>query len=115
MKRASVSRREKWLHLSSGEAELLRVSNKWSAGVKPVVFHKAIKVNSESVGAEGDKECPEEREQKKHYGYKDEFIHVLQRDGGGPGKRKNGVVGLTRRTMWMLLVCCIFSMRDKFL
>ena len=68
--------------------------------MKPVVFHKTTKVNSEdaaeSVGVEGDKECPEEEE-------------------GMIRRRRRRKVGLTMRTKWMSLVCCIFSMRNKFL
>jgi hypothetical protein len=43
---------EKWWHCSSGRAQDLRVTNEWSAGLKPTVFHEALHVNSESE-AEG--------------------------------------------------------------
>ena len=42
---------EQWWHCSAGAQEL-RVANKWSAGLKPTVFHKALQVNSETA-AEG--------------------------------------------------------------
>ncbi len=35
--------------LGSGGAEQLRVANKWSAGLKPTVFHETLQVNSETV------------------------------------------------------------------
>ena len=37
---------EQWWHCSAGAQEL-RVANKWSAGLKPTVFHKTFQVNSE--------------------------------------------------------------------
>ena len=43
---------EQWWHSRSGDAEQLRVANKWSAGLKPTVFHEALQVNSEAA-AEG--------------------------------------------------------------
>jgi hypothetical protein len=43
---------EQWWNSSSGDAEQQRVANKWSAGLKPTVFHEALQVNSE-VAVEG--------------------------------------------------------------
>ena len=40
---------EQWWYSSSGDAEQLRVTNKWSAGLKPTVFHETLQVNSETV------------------------------------------------------------------
>ena len=40
---------EQWWHSSSGVAEQQRVANKWSAGLKPTVFHEALQVNSEDA------------------------------------------------------------------
>jgi hypothetical protein len=40
---------EQWWHSSSGDAEQQRVANKWSAGLKPTVFHEALQVNSEDA------------------------------------------------------------------
>ena len=48
---------DQWCHSSSGDAEQLRVANKWSAGLKPTVFHEALQVN----------------------GYKDPVIQLLRR------------------------------------
>ena len=73
---------EEWWHSTAGEAEQLRVVNKWSAGVQPKVFQQTLQVNSgaapESVGGEGGggKDYTEEYEEKR-YGYKDAAIHVL--------------------------------------
>jgi len=75
---------EEWWHSTAGEAEQLRVVNKWSAGVQPNVLQQTLQVNSraaaESVGGEGGggKEYTEEYEEKR-YGYKDAAIHVLCR------------------------------------
>jgi hypothetical protein len=63
---------EQWCHCSSGDAEQLRVANKWSAGLKPTVFHEALQVNLESAdqdvgeGTGGDgKQQAEEDEHRR--------------------------------------------------
>jgi len=74
---------EEWWHSSAGEAEELRVVNKWSAGVKPNILKQTLQVNSgaaaESVGGEGGGvKAYTEEDEEKHYDYKDEAIDVLR-------------------------------------
>ena len=55
---------EQWRHCSSGDAEQLRVANKWSAGLKPTVFHEALQVNLESAAQERDEHTSTEKEKR---------------------------------------------------
>jgi len=50
MKSAKNNRRtlvEQWWYSSSGGSEQLSFTRKWSAGLKPTVFHKTLQVNLE--------------------------------------------------------------------
>ena len=75
---------EQWWHCSAGAQEL-RVANKWSAGLKPTVFHKALQVNSETA-AEGvgegtgeDGAAQVDEDEHRRYDYKDPVIQLLHR------------------------------------
>ena len=68
---------EQWWHCSSGDVEQLRVANKWSAGLKPTVFHEALQVNSEDAaegvgeGRGGEGKAQTDEDEYRRYGYKD--------------------------------------------
>ncbi len=76
---------EQWWHSSSGDAEQLRVANKWSAGLKPTVFHEAVQVNSEAAaegvgeGTGGEGKAQADEDEHRRYGYKDPAIQWLRR------------------------------------
>jgi hypothetical protein len=76
---------EQWWHCSSGDAEQLRVANKWSAGLKPTVFHEALQVNSETAaegvgeGRGGEGKAQADEDEHIRYGYKDPAIQLLRR------------------------------------
>ena len=76
---------EQWWYCSSGGAEELRVTNEWSAGLKPTVFHKAMQVNSEAAaegvgeGTGGDGKTQADEDEHRRYDYKDPVIQALCR------------------------------------
>ena len=128
---------DQWWHSSSGGAEQLRVANKWSAGLKPTVFHEAFQVNSEAAGEDvgkgtgGDAKVQEDEDEHRRYGYKDPVIQLLCRSeittvwrtmrtrmrflrrttGGGRRRRRRSINTNIRfsRTMLMSLISWISS------
>jgi hypothetical protein len=76
---------EHWWHCSSGRAQEIRVTNQWSAGLKPTVFQKALEVNLESAaqdvgeGTGGDGKQQAEEDEHRRYDYKDPSIQLLRR------------------------------------
>jgi hypothetical protein len=98
---------EQWWHCSSGDAEQLRVANKWSAGLKPTVFHEALQVNLESAaqdvgeGTGGDGKQQAEEDEHRRYGYKDPSIQVLRRSYMHVwGKTKGEHIGWRNHKEW---------------
>jgi len=69
----------------SVRAQQLRVSNEWSAGLKPTVFQKALQVNSEAAtedvgeGTGGNGKVQVDEDEYRRYGYKDPVIQLLCR------------------------------------
>jgi hypothetical protein len=61
----------------------MRVTNEWSAGLKPTVFQKASEVNLESEAQDvgeatgGDGKQQAEEDEHRRYGYKDPIIQLL--------------------------------------
>ena len=98
---------EQWWHCSSGDAEQLRVANKWSAGLKPTVFHEALQVNLESAaqdvgeGTGGDGKQQAEEDEHRRHGYKDPSIQVLRRSYMHVwGKTKGEHIGWRNHKEW---------------
>ena len=76
---------EQWWYSSSRGAEQQRVANKWSAGLKPTVFHEALQVKSEAAvegvgeGTGGEGKAQTDEDEHRRYGYKDPAIQLLCR------------------------------------
>jgi hypothetical protein len=79
---------DQWWYSSSNGAEQLRVSNTWSVGLKPTVFHEVFQVNS-AAATEGVRETTvgdgnAQVDEHRWYDYKDE---TMGGGGGGGGGR----------------------------
>jgi hypothetical protein len=100
---------EQWWHSSSGVAEQQRVANKWSAGLKPTVFHESLQVNSEATvegvgeGTGGEGKAQADEDEHRRYGYKDPVIQFLRRSYMHIwGKTKGEHIGWRNHKQWQV-------------